>query len=263
MKVFIAWLGVALVAAPARAQIDYRNLDHGRPGAVEDAYPVERYGFEASTGSRVHLGSGAGRYRIVQGLGYGLFRGGEVAVHLPLAGRFGSSGGLSGLAGADVSLLMNLSIEKVGLPALAVRLSGSLPTGAAGGEGTGVSLAGLVTRSFGRNRIHVNASLALATPEALGEREAPSRWSVGLAIDRTLIRSSTLLISELEVASAHEGEPWRYSIGLGARRQIASTWLLDAGLGWEIRRQARSEAAVTIGLSHSFGIAGIMPRRAR
>jgi hypothetical protein len=263
LRVFITWLGVVLVAAPARAQIDYRNLDHGRPGAVEDAYPVERYGFEFSTGSRVHLGSGAGRYRVVQGLAYGLFRGGEVAVHLPLAGRFGSSGGPSGLAGADLSLLMNLSVEQVRLPALAVRLTGSLPTGAAAGEGTGVTLAGLATRSFGRNRIHVNASLALATPEALGAREGPSRWSVGLAIDRTLIRSSTLLIVELEMASARDGEPWRYSIGLGARRQIASTWLLDAGLGWEAQRQARSEAAVTVGVSHSFGIAGIMPRGAR
>jgi len=261
--VFIVWLGVALVAAPARAQIDYRDLDHSRPGAVEDAYPVERYGFESTTGSRVHLGSGAGRYRIVQGLAYGLFRGGEVAVHLPLAGRFGSSGGPSGLAGADLSLLVNLSVERVGLPALAVRLNGSLPTGAAGGEGTGVTLAGLATRSFGRNRIHVNALFSLATPETLGAREGPTRWSVGLAIDRTLIRSSTLLISELEVTSVRHGEPWRYSIGLGARRQIAASWLLDAGLGWDVQRRARSEAAVTVGLSHSFGIAGIMPRGPR
>lgn len=263
MRVFIALLAVALLAAPARAQIDYRNLDHGRPGAVEDAYPVERYGFELTAGSGVHFSSGAERYRIVPGLAYGLFRGGEVAVHLPLAGRFGSVGGPSGLAGIDLSLLMNLSVEKVGLPALAVRLLGSLPVGATAGEGAGVTLAGLATRSFGRNRIHANVALALATPEVPEAREDVSRWSVALALDRTIIRSSTLLISELEVASVHQGEPWRYSVGLGGRRQIAATWLLDAGLRWEAQRHARSEAAVTIGFTHSFGIAEIMPRRAR
>ena len=263
MRVFIAWLGVALLAAPARAQIDYRNLDHGRPGAVEDAYPVERYGFELTAGSGVHWGSGSGRYRFVPGLAYGLFRGGEVSVHLPLAGRFGSAGGPSGLAGTDLSLLVNLSVEKVGLPALAVRLSGSLPTGGAAGDGGGVTITGLATRSFGRNRIHANAAVALATPESPGAREDVSRWSVGLALDRTLIRSSILLISELEVASVHPGDPWRYAVGLGGRRQIAATWLVDAGFRWEAQRHARSEAAVTIGFSHSFGIAQIMPRGTR
>ena len=35
-----------LIPAPLPAQIDYRNLDDGRPIATEDAYPVERYAFE-------------------------------------------------------------------------------------------------------------------------------------------------------------------------------------------------------------------------
>ena len=111
---FIAWLGVALLAAPARAQIDYRNLDHGRPGAVEDAYPVERYGFEVSTGTRVHLGSEAGRYRIVQGLAYGLFRGGQVEVHLPLrdpdVAAFLESAGLRPEPGQEVDVQVSRAL---------------------------------------------------------------------------------------------------------------------------------------------------------
>src|SRR5688572_23274403 len=33
--------------SPAAAQTDYYNIDSGRPVRIEDAYPVERYAFEA------------------------------------------------------------------------------------------------------------------------------------------------------------------------------------------------------------------------
>jgi hypothetical protein len=46
------------VAAPAAAQIDYRNLDDDRPTRVEDAYPAERYAFELLIPYRFERGRG-------------------------------------------------------------------------------------------------------------------------------------------------------------------------------------------------------------
>jgi hypothetical protein len=47
---FLAFLATAALGAfPAgqlAAQIDYRNLDEGRPLQTEDAYPIERHAFE-------------------------------------------------------------------------------------------------------------------------------------------------------------------------------------------------------------------------
>ena len=48
LRAAIAMAGLLLLlrVSPAVAQIDYRNLDDDRPVVSEDAYPVERYGFE-------------------------------------------------------------------------------------------------------------------------------------------------------------------------------------------------------------------------
>jgi hypothetical protein len=114
LRVFLAGLGVALMATPAVAQIDYRNLDHGRPGEIDDAYPVERYAFEAGSGFRMFRASGSEHLRLESGIAYGLFRGGHVALHAPVAWTFGSTTSETGLAGIDVSLLMNLGVERRG-----------------------------------------------------------------------------------------------------------------------------------------------------
>src|SRR6185503_9718792 len=137
------------LAAPVAAQIDYRNLDHGRPTAVEDAYPVERYGFELSGGYR-HTGTpGGAQHLLVPELVYGLAKGAHAAARIPFTIPSGPSAGSGGLAGVDLSLLVNLSTERVRLPGFAVRVDASLPAGGAGGRGAGVALTGLATRSFG------------------------------------------------------------------------------------------------------------------
>ncbi len=45
-RVVLAAAATVLPAAPLHGQIDYRNLDDERPVITEDAYPIERFGFE-------------------------------------------------------------------------------------------------------------------------------------------------------------------------------------------------------------------------
>ncbi len=186
-----------------------------------------------------------------------------MALRTPFVASSGRSDTPGGLAGIDFSILLNLSTERVRLPGLAVRVDASLPAGAAGGHGMGRGVTGLATRSFGAARIHLNASVALDLPETAGGADHPQRWWVGMAVDRTLIRSSTLLVGEATVGWVLRGAPLRYSVGGAIRRQVTPTLVADPGLGWEFASGKRTETSLTIGLSHSFGVAFLMPVRAR
>jgi hypothetical protein len=54
--------GLSVCASEGRAQADYRNLDTGRPIAVEDAQPIEFHAFEAQFGIPRFSHEGRGRW---------------------------------------------------------------------------------------------------------------------------------------------------------------------------------------------------------
>jgi hypothetical protein len=54
--------GLSVCASEGRAQADYRNLDTGRPIAVEDAQPIEFHAFEAQFGIPRFSREGRGRW---------------------------------------------------------------------------------------------------------------------------------------------------------------------------------------------------------
>ncbi len=258
MKFLLVLLAAAIIAAPAEGQIDYRNLDQGRPGAVEDAYALEHYGFDLS-GQYRRVGTPAGGVNLViPEVMFGFARAAQVGLRLPYAVPSGSIAN-AGLAGAEFSVLLNVSTERISLPGLAVRLDASVPAGAAAGRGTGVSVTGLATHSFGAQRVHLNASLALVSPDAVGAAGPIPRWWVGVALDHTVLRKSLLLVAEGSAGSEAHGAPVRYTAGVGARQQLAPTLVLNAGLELEFARRNRAESVVTFGLSHSFALAFLMP----
>jgi hypothetical protein len=262
LTLLITLLAGVMITMRAGAQTDYRNLEQGRPTAVEDAYPLERYGFELSAGYR-HIGGIADpRHLLEPELMYGFARGAQVSVRMPLVVSAGSGEAQGGLAGIGGSFLLSLSTERVTRPGLAVRVDGSLPAGAAAGHGAGISVAGLATRSFGSRRVHLNALVALDAPDPSGEAMAIPLWWVGAALDQTLIRSSTLLVAEGTVSSGGRGLPATYSIAGGLRRQLAPTLVLDLGVGWEFQRHESAATVLTLGISHAFAVGFLMPVRA-
>ncbi|HEV8358381.1 MAG TPA: hypothetical protein VGQ17_16625 [Gemmatimonadales bacterium] len=261
MKLRIALPGlVALAAARAEAQVDYRNLDDDRPVPVEDAYPVERYAFELLAAWRVErLGLGRVRYLVVPELEYGITSGTSLGVKVPLALTTQAGSSDYGLAGLRVFALVNLTTERPSLPGLGLRLDAGLPWGALAGSGAAAMVQALATRSFGRNRVHLNAGAALGSPGAGGAAEAIPRWRAGGAVDRTLLRSSTLLLLALTMEQEARGRGVEIAGAVGCRRQVTPTLVLDAGVSYAVVRDARPVAGITLGLSHAFGIAALLP----
>jgi hypothetical protein len=256
---------IALIPAGSlAAQIDYRNLDRERPVATEDAYPVERHAFELllplrsereRDGSRLHM--------VPLEIEYGVFDNTQIGLGLPLAALDRPERDTEwGIAGLDLFGLYNFNTEGPALPALSVGADLSFPVGSLAGEDVAFTLRGIATRSWGVTRLHLNAARSFGSDGGAGVALAP-RWSVGLAADRTLFRRSLLLVGELLTRRSARGAPVEVNGAIGARYQLNPTLVLDAGIARRLRADAGPDYDLTIGLSHAFGLAWLMPGRPR
>ncbi len=233
---------------PAWAQVDYRNLDDGRPTRVTDAYPIERFAFELSVPYRVGLRGDVARQRAAPHLDYGIAPNLMIGAGLDLAlggrGSEPSHGRLSGL--------WNARRETVSFPAVSVAVEAS---GRSLASAT-VLAAAIATRSVGRSRFHANVAASLAAPGNGTERTEP-RWWAGVAWDRTLFRTSTVVIADLTVSRVDTGLPVEVIIGAGLRRQVTPTLVFHGGLAQGLTN-SNDGLEVNLGLSHAFAVAGLM-----
>ena len=247
------------VAAPAtlHAQIDYRNLDDGRPSEVEDAYPVERHAFEFVAPWRTRHADGVTTHLFAPELEYGVVMNGEMGVKVVGAGINGPAGSDIGLAGIGVGGLYSLNTESPSLPAAAIRAEVLFPAGALAGSDVRGLVKLILTRNLGALRLHANAARGIGPEDAMG-LAAPPRWFAGIAAERTFIRHSFLVIADLHGEQEARGAPVAVNAGLGARWQWSPTTVLDAGIARRLRTDAGPEFALTVGLAHAFGIAALM-----
>lgn len=257
-------LTLAVPAGSLAAQIDYRNLDRERPVATEDAYPVERHAFELLLPLRTERERGGDRLHLIPlEVEYGIFDNTQVGVGLPIASLEETGSDAEwGIAGLGLSGLYNFNTEGPVLPALSLGADVTLPVGSLAGDDARISLRGVATRSWGLTRLHFNATRSFGSEDRPGVEFAP-RWSYGLAVDRTLFRQSLLLVGELLAQRAVGGSPVEVNAAVGARYQLAPTFVLDAGLARRLRSEAGPDYDLTLGISHAFGLAWLMPGRAR
>jgi len=250
---------IALAAPRASAQIDYRNLDDERPVTTEDAYPIERYGFELLAPYHFEAEHGGPDFHVVAPeLEYGLLANAQVGVKALLAASDGPTDTDWGLAGIRAFGLYNFNTESGGLPALAVRADAVIPAGNLAGDAFGLTLKGIATRSWGRTRGHLNAGLRLGTDDGLGLVDMPPRWFVSAAMDRTFIRRSLLGVAEVLTRRPVDGSPMEVSLAIGVRWQWLPTLVLDAGATRRLGSHG-PDVGLTIGLSHAFALRGLMP----
>ncbi|HTE66286.1 MAG TPA: hypothetical protein VK736_08510 [Candidatus Binatia bacterium] len=251
-----------VAAAPAGAQIDYRNLDDDRPTRVEDAYPTERYAFEFIVPySYARDRTGAVIQASVLELVYGVFRNTQVGLKAPLVG-VRSSGATTtwGLSGLRAFALYDFNTEGRLLPAVALRIDAAFPVGSLGGDETQVALKGIVTRSWGPTRLHLNGAVRLGRDAPGAVIEGIERWWYGAALDRTLFRPSVLLVGEVYAAREIGVAPVEVNASLGVRWQWRPTAVIDVGVARRLREGLGPDYAVTIGMSNAFAIARLMPR---
>ena len=96
----IAAAALLLGGRPLAAQIDYRNLDEGRPAHTEDAYPVERYAFELLTPWSLDARpGGTTSVLLTPELEYGAFMNSQVGIAAPLGWLHAAGTTDFGLAG--------------------------------------------------------------------------------------------------------------------------------------------------------------------
>jgi hypothetical protein len=258
-------LGSAVGAGTARAQIDYRNLDEGRPTRTEDAYPVERYAFELVVPYDYENERGPGRSHLVTPeLAYGVASNAMLGVALPFAALDGGAGVETewGFGGPRLFALYNFNTEGTALPALALRADASFPLGSLAGDLVRGGITAIATRSWGRTRAHINATLGVgAEPGAGGTLavHAIPAWAAGVAVDRTFLRRSLLVIGEVTLSEAVADSPTEATAGLGARLQLSPTLVLDAGFHRRLTTTAGDDIGMTVGLTHAFALAGLMP----
>jgi len=244
----------------ANAQIDYRNLDDDRPLFTEDAYPIERHAFELLLPYRFEAESGGERvHSSVLEIGYGVFDNAQLGVHLPFAALSHDAGTAFGLAGIQPFVLYNFNTEGRWLPALALRADANLPIGPLGGEGTRGTLRAIATRSWGLTRLHLNVLRGFGPETGLSVAEPARRSSYSAAIDRTMLRRSMLAAAEIVVSREASGVPVEVNVGVGARWQRTPTTVLDFGITRRLRATG-PDIGLTIGLSHTFALRGLMPR---
>jgi len=241
-------LTLLAVAPPLAAQIDYRNLDRGRPFRVTDAVAVERYAFEVSLPWRFAAGGGERAHLLAPEIEYGIARNLVVGLDLELA----AGGDALGESHAAVSLFYNALRETPAAPAVSFALEIGQPTAASLFGDVAATLTGIASRSVGRSRLHANAAVTAGGDE--------SAWAAGFAWDYTLFRTSTLVGAELLAEDRRAGGDVRWGVGAGLRRQVSPTLVLQAG----VRRWLHADpgaSEITLGLSHAFAIAGLMPGR--
>jgi hypothetical protein len=256
-------LAVACAAAsPLAAQVDYRNLDDHRPVRTEDAYTIERYAFEfmlpAEYGADV---SGERTLVVAPEVAYGIVMNGQVGLKVPVARRQDDgAAGEWGLTGPRLFALYNLNTECPKLPGFALRTDLAIPIGGLAGSGARVSVKAMATRGWGLTRLHVNAGASFGSGGVEAAVDAEPDWMVTAALDRTLLRHSLLVIGELAVLRAPESDATEVTASIGARIQLTPTLVLDGGVGRRLTSDAGPDFEITVGLTHAFGIAGLMPR---
>ena len=249
-RLAIGCLLAAAFAAPAGAQVQFRDLDPLHPVPVEDAFPVARYAFELLTPYDYVQPTGeAGRNQLDLDLVYGAFLNAQLGLRLPVG--FGP-GGETGVAGAGVFGLYNPVREGPHMPALSLRADLFAPTGAPAVAG----LTAIATRSLGAARLHANLGAATGS----GAADDLPRWGAGLAFDYTFFRPSLLVVGALSISELDAGAPTASVISAGVRWQWSPTMVLEAGAGRGLG-DAGPDLRLTLGLSSTFALRALVPVR--
>jgi hypothetical protein len=254
-------------AGELRAQVDYFNLDAGRPVAIEDALPIERYAFELQLAPFRAEGEpdGTKTWSVAPELAYGILPRTDLSFHVPLVlNRGGGPGGdVSGLGGLEIEVFHNLNVETGTLPALALRAGVALPVGGLAGESTRGTLRAIATRSFTgprrAMRLHLNAEATVGEEAREGDVADATRWRAGLAVDRTFVFQSFLIVGNVYAdRPLVEGADTRWVAGAGLRYQVSPRFAVDAG----VERRLGDEGpdwAFTFGTANAFAIRSLIP----
>lgn len=246
----LLWLG----AQPLWA-LDHDNLDKNRPLRIEDAYPIAKGEIALEGGSRFVDGhQGKTRFVFQPQILYGAFyntqleSGGDLFTEPTTLEGAEKSGDLR------VGALYNFNTETISLPALAAKVEVEFPTGLRS-RGVDATLGGILTRSFGRWRTHLNAEYTVVGSARGTERNGLYRLAAGVSypLGYPMRFRETLLADVFTRQSELSGRRNPTGVEVGLRHQFSSRIVLDGGIGTEFAGPSdRSAVFGTVGLSFGF-----------
>jgi len=250
----ILFLSLFITAAPTWA-VDHNNLDEGRPLQVEDAYPIAYGELSAETGVRVSYNRhGDDRVAFPMELLYGAYWN----LHLGLGSTLFTSPQTidDPEKSGDLRLLglYNLNQETLRIPALAVKLTLDFPSGIRS-RGVDTELKGILTRTVGHGRVHLNAGYQFIGNARDAERDGRYEVLLGAQYPWGYPRSftTTVLADVFTHQATRFNETNNSGVEIGMRRQIAPAIILDAGIGTEfIGLSERDLFFATVGVSLGF-----------
>lgn len=228
-----------LVLVPAGAllaQTDYYNTDTGRPLTIEDAFAVEYRAIEIqATSFRFTRASGRSYVLGMEPeLALGVFPRTQLEIGTPLAmSRSHAGETVTGLAGVELSVLYNLNAE-TSLPAFAVAGDVLIPAGPLSPGKAYPGVKAIATRTLSWARLHLNGQYTFGDSDTGdGAHGELSRWTSGIALDRTFPLRSFLLSAELVARGPMDSGSTVWQAGVGTRVQLTPRFAADAGAGFD------------------------------
>lgn len=250
----LVFLLVTLAPTTVRA-LDHDNLDPNRPIAIEDAYVVPKGEIGVEGGILFNdRKQGNTRFVFQPQLIIGAFDNTQLELSSDVQTDPRSVVGDDKSGNLTVGALYNFNTETVNLPAFAARVQVGLPTGVSA-KGVNTAVTGVMTRSYGRWRTHLNIGYtSLGSPQGQ-ERSGTYRVvaAVSYPLGYPMSFRDTIIANVFTRQSDLVGQRNPTGIGIGLRHQVSSRVVFDAGLGSElIGSSDRSIFFGTIGLSVGF-----------
>jgi hypothetical protein len=235
--------------------LDHDNLDPNRPIAMEDAYAIPKGEIGLEGGVRFNdRREGKTRVAFQPQIIYGAFHNTQIEIQGDLFTEPATLVGANKSGDLHLGVLYNFNTETLTLPAFAMRVEADLPTGVRS-KGIDTQVTGILTRSFGRLRVHLNAGFtAVGAPQGQ-ERNGAYRIvaAVSYPIGYPNRFRETLIVDVYTRQSDLVGQRNNTGIEIGLRHQLSSRVVLDGGIGTEyIGPSDRSALTGTVGLSVGF-----------
>jgi hypothetical protein len=245
----------AILFPPALSALDHDNLDPNRPIQMEDAYAIPKGEIGVESGVRWNdRKEGRTGVTFQPQLIYGAFRNTQIEIQGNLFTDPHSLVGADKSGDLHLGVLYNFNTETLMLPAFAMRVEADLPTGVRS-KGVDAQVTGIMTRSFGRLRVHLNAGYtALGAPQGQ-ERSGTYRViaAASYPIGYPYRFRETLIVDVYSRQSDLVGQTNHTGVEVGLRHQLSSRIVLDGGLGTEFAGPSdRSIFMGTVGLSVGF-----------
>ena len=235
--------------------LDHDNLDPNRPIQMEDAYAIPKGEIGLESGVRFNdRRAGKTRFVFQPQIIYGAWYNTQIEIQGDLFTEPESVVGANKSGDLHLGVLYNFNTETLTLPAFAMRVEADLPTGVRS-KGVDTQVTGVLTRSFGRLRVHLNAGYTALGSAQGQERNGSYRVvaAVSYPIGYPHRFRETLIVDVYTRQSDLVGQRNNTGVEIGLRHQLSSRIVLDGGLGTEFYGPSdRSALTGTIGVSVGF-----------